>query len=123
AADARRAFDGVHDDRVRYRAGQVVVLGLLVGRRGDHGHAVVVGVVDRLPGEHRAVVGAERLLHDAHAAIGAVDRRLREAVGVGHERLAHAQRHDHAVGARTHLAVAVVRFRGGVFDLTGAVPV
>ena len=51
----RRPFDGVDDDRVRQRARLVVVFGRLVGGRGDHGDAVVVGVVDRFAREHRVV--------------------------------------------------------------------
>ncbi len=123
AVEARRPFDRVDHDRVRQRAGLVVVLGRLVRRRGDHGDAVVVGVVDRFAREHRVVEAAEGLLHDVDAAVGRVDRRLAEAVGLGDERLADAQRQHLAVRARADLAGAVVRFGGGVLVLAGAVAV
>jgi len=99
------------------------VLGLLVGRGGDHRNAVVVGVVNRLAREHRVVVGTEGLLHDVDAAVGGVGRRLGEASGVGDERLAHTQRQLHAVGAATNLAGTVVGFGSRVFELAGAVAV
>ena len=57
------------------------------------------------------------------AAVGRVDRRLGEAVGVGDERLADAQRQHRAVRARADLAGAVVGLGRRVLVLAGAVSV
>jgi len=108
---------------VRERARLVVVFGGLVRRRGDHRDAVVVGVVDRFAREHRVVEAAQSLLHDIHAAVRRVGRGLGEAVGLGDEGLAHAQRQNLAVGARADLAGAVVGFGRRVLVLARAVPV
>jgi hypothetical protein len=100
-----------------------VVLGGLVGGRRDHGRAVVVGVLDGAPAERRVVERAERLLDDRDLVVGRVDRGQREAVHVGHERVAHAQGYERAVRAGAREAVVVVDLADRVLRLAGAVAV
>ncbi len=100
-----------------------MVFGCLVGGRGHHRDAVVVGVVDRFTGEDGVVVGTERLLDHVHAAVGRVQHGLGEAVGVGDERLSDTQLGDLAVGAGAGLTGARVGFPGGVLLLAGPVSV
>ena len=76
-----------------------MVLGGLVGGRGDDGDAVVVGVVDRLARELvlLSVPSASWITSDA--VVDRVDDGLGEAVDVGDERVADPQRDEHAVRA------------------------
>ena len=114
--------DRVGDDHVRQARRPVVVLGRLVGGRGQHGDAVAVGVVDGLPGEARVVERAERLLDDLDVVVGGVGDGGAEPVDVGDEAVADAQVDGHAVRAGADVA-AVVGLRGRVPRLAGPVAV
>ena len=101
----------------------VVVLRLLVGRRGDHGHVVAVRVLHGLAREARVVDRAECLLDHRRAVVDRVGDRRREVVHVRHEAVADALLDEHAVRAAADAARAVVRLGARVLGLAGPVAV
>ncbi len=122
-ADVVEARHRVHLDRVVVVGRIVVVVRLLVGRRGDHRDAALVGVVDRLLAEARLIERPQSLLHDPGAAVDGEDDPLGEVVHRRHEAVAGAHLEQHAVRAGAGAAAAVVRLGGRIVRLAGAVPV
>ena len=112
--------DRVHDHRVVQRGGVVMVAGGLVGLRRIHHDSVVIGVVDRRLRVRGIVDRPQRFLQHADPVVDAVNHRLRERVDVRDERVADAQRHEHAVRALGHRLLDLSRRVG---RLARAVPV
>ena len=98
-----------------------MVAGVFIGLRGIDDHAVGIGVVQRLLGKAGVVDVALSLLDHAHTVVHRIHHRLGKVVHIGHEGIAHAQRHHHAVGALR--AVVAGHLGGRVFRLAGAMAV
>ena len=118
--ELRNRVDG---DRVGIVGRVVVVLRLLVGRRGDHGYVVPVCVLHGVTREARVVDRAEGLLDHRRAVVDRVADRRRKVVHVRHEAVADPLLDEHAVRAAPDPARAVVRLGARVLGLAGPVAV
>jgi hypothetical protein len=114
--------DGVYVEGVIVNAGVVVVIGELVGGRGNDGHAVLVGKIDGGPRGGRVVVAAHRRGDHRRARSHREDDAAGELVGVHDEAVAHPDGKHAAAWADSGVPDAVVRGgRRGRGD-TGPVP-
>lgn len=99
---------------------EIVVIALLVGRRGDDRDSMRARVLDCDLRERSVVESAECLGNDGDAAIDGERDCRTEIVGIGDEAVAHLDRYEHGVrgdapiATVVHLARHALRFAGSV---------